>query len=67
MEVQSTHIMRMRTVGRGSAADMEGSTESLKVCALKWLADTGKLEQLQHQCKAYTSEAETVGRSILRY
>ena len=34
--------------------------EDLKVSALKWLADTGKLEQLQKQCAGYTSEAGKV-------
>ena len=35
---------------------MDDSEDTLKVAALKWLADTGKLEQLQKQCAGYTSE-----------
>lgn len=38
--------------------------ESLEVSALKWMADTGKLEQLQHQCASYTSEAERVSKKF---
>ena len=57
--------MRMRKIGRGSAAAlqiaiMDDSEDLLKVSALKWLADTGKLEQLQKQCADYTSEAGKV-------
>ena len=57
--------MRMRKIGRGSAAalqiaTMDDSEDLLKVSALKWLADTGKLEQLQKQCAGYTSEAGKV-------
>ncbi len=59
--------MRMRLIGRGSAAAlrvcaacMDDSEDLLKVSALKWLADTGKLEQLQKQCAGYTSEAGKV-------
>ena len=40
--------------------DMEDSEETSKVSALKWLADTGKLEQLQKQCEGYNSEAGKV-------
>ena len=57
--------MRMRKIGRGSAAAlqiaiMDDSEDLLKVSALKWLADTGKLEQLEKQCAGYTSEAGKV-------
>ena len=43
-----------------STMEDDCDTETLKVSALKWLADTGKLELLQQQCSAYTSENETV-------
>ena len=62
----------MRTIGRGSAAaagvaaimeleDGVSCTESLKVSALKYLSETGKLEQLRDQCVTYRSEVGTVG------
>lgn len=65
--------MRMRIIGRGSAAacmhacmDMDDSEDLLKVSALKWLADTGRLEQLQKQCAGYTSEAGKVLKIVLK-
>ena len=39
---------------------MDDSEDLLKVSALKWLADTERLEQLQKQCAGYTSEAGRV-------
>lgn len=61
----------MRKIGRGWAAamyaerrDMDDSEDLLKVPALKWLADTGKLEQLQKQCAGYTAEAGKVKKTM---